>query len=74
VKSKSRFFRSQRQTIVSAILLFVVLLAVLQLWLFTASTNAYLAGDRSIALPAALVSLVCFGVNLAFLRYLYRLE
>ncbi len=74
MKPKSRFFRSQRQTIVSAILLFVVLLAVLQLWLFTASTNAYLAGDTSIALPAALVSLVCFGVNLAFLRYLYRLE
>ena len=74
MRPRSRFLRSQRQTIVSAMLLFVVLLAVLQLWLLTASTNAYLAGDTSIALPAALVSLVCFALNLGFLRYLYRLE
>jgi len=74
MKVGSRFLRSQRKTIVSAMLLFAVLLAVLQLWLLTASTNAYLAGDRTIALPAALVSLVCFGLNLGLLRYLYRLE
>jgi hypothetical protein len=55
-------------------LLFVVLLTVLQLWLLTASTNAYLAGDTSIALPAALGSLACFALNLGLLRYLYRLE
>lgn len=74
MSTKSPFLRSQRQTIVNAMLLFVVLLAVLQLWLLTASTNAYLAGDTSVALPAALVSLVCFVLNLGLLRYLYRLE
>jgi hypothetical protein len=74
VKTTSRFLRSQRKTIVSAMLLFVVLLAVLQLWLLTASTNAYLAGDPSVALPAAVVSLLCLALNLGLLRYLYRLE
>jgi hypothetical protein len=49
---KPRFVRSQRMTIVSAILAFVVLIAILQLWLFTATVNAVLGGDRSIAWPA----------------------
>lgn len=74
MRTTSRFLRSQRKTIVSAMLLFVVLLAVLQLWLLTASTNAYLAGDSTIALPAAFVSLACFALNLGLLRYLYWLE
>jgi hypothetical protein len=71
---KSRFARSQRMTIVSAILPFVVLIVVLQLWLLTATMNAYLGGETAIALPAALVSLACLGLNVGLLRYLYRLE
>lgn len=71
---RSRFIRSQRMTIVSGMLVFVVIVAVLQLWLLTASVNAYLGGDDTIVLPAALASLVCFGLNAGLLRYLYRLE
>lgn len=74
MNGKRPILRSQRKIIVSAMLLFAVLIAVLQLWLLTASTNAYLGGDTQIALPAALVSLVCFALNLGLLRYLYRLE
>jgi hypothetical protein len=55
-------------------LLFVVLIVMLQLWLLTASVNAYLGGDDSVTWPAALVSLVCLGLNLGLLRYLYRLN
>jgi hypothetical protein len=61
-------------SVVNAMLLFVVVLVVLQLWLLTATTNAYLGGDNSVALPAALVSLACFGLNLGLLRYLARLD
>ena len=43
-------------------------------WLFTATVNAYLGGDRGILLPAALVSLLCLGLNLGLLRYLYGIE
>jgi F0F1-type ATP synthase assembly protein I len=64
----------RRLTIVNAMLLFVVLIVMLQLWLLTASVNAYLGGDTSVTLPAALVSMVCLGLNLGLLRYLYRLE
>ncbi len=65
---------ARRLTIVNAMLLFVVLILTLQLWLLTASANAYLAGDTSVTLPAALVSLACLGLNLGLLHYLYRFE
>lgn len=71
---RNRFARSQRMTIVNGILVFVILIVVLQLWLLTATMNAYLGGDTATALPAALASLVCLGLNLGLLRYLYRLD
>jgi hypothetical protein len=70
----SRFARSQRMTIVSGVLLVVIVLMILQLWLLTATMNAYLGGDLKITIPAALVSLVCLGLNLGLLRYVYRLD
>ncbi len=66
--------RSQRLTIANAILMFVVLLVVLQLWLLVATMNAYLGGDTAVALPMALVSIALVGLNLGLLRYLYRFE
>ena len=36
--------------------------------------NAYLGGEAGIVVPAAGVSLVCLGLNLGLLGYLYRLE
>jgi hypothetical protein len=61
-------------TIVNAILLFVVLVAILQLWLLTATMNAFLGGEGGVGVPAALVSLVCLALNGGLLWYLYRLE
>jgi hypothetical protein len=61
-------------TIVTGILTFVIVLVVLQLWLLTASVNAYLGGDRSIVVPALFASLLCFALNAGLLRYLYRLD
>lgn len=71
---KARFVRSQRMTIVSGILAFVVLIAILQLWLFTATVNAVLGGDGNITWPAMFVSIGCVALDLGLLRYLYRLE
>ena len=71
---RSRFSRAQRATIAGGILLLVLTIVILQLWLFTATMNAYLAGDFSILLPAALASLVCLGLNLGLLYYLYGLD
>ena len=71
---RPHFARSQRMTIVNAILVFVVLIVILQLWLLTATMNAYLGGDTGVVVPAALASLVCLGLNVGLLWYLYRLD
>lgn len=74
MNQRPRFIRAQRMTIVNAMLALVVLIVVLQLWLLTATMNAYLGGDRVVAVPAAVASLVCFGLNVGLLRYLFRLD
>jgi len=68
------FSRQQRTTIVNAMLTFVVVLVVLQLWLLTATMNAYLGGDQSVIWPAAGASLACLLLNVGLLRYLYHLD
>jgi hypothetical protein len=66
--------RIERTTIVSGILCIVLTLVLMQLWLFTATMNAWLGGDESIVWPAALASLACFGLNGGLLRYLFKLD
>ena len=68
------FTRAQRTTIVNGMLAFVVVLVVLQLWLLTATMNAYLGADQTIIWPAAIASLVCLLLNAGLLRYLYQIE
>jgi hypothetical protein len=68
------FTREQRTTIVYGIMCLVVILVILQLWLFTATMNAFLGGDVAVIVPAALASLVCLLLNAGLLWYLYRLD
>jgi hypothetical protein len=68
------FTRQQRTTIIHGMLAFVVMLVVLQLWLLTATMNAYLGGDESVIWPAAGASLLCLLLNAGLLRYLYQLD
>jgi hypothetical protein len=69
-----RFARHQRRTIINGILSVVSILVILQLWLLTATMNAYLGADDSILVPAALASMICLFLNFGLLRYIYRLE
>ena len=71
---KPRLTRSQETTISSGINLIVTLMVILQLWLLTATMNAWLGGDSAIVWPAALASLSCFAVNLLLLRRLIYLQ
>lgn len=68
------FSRDQRTTIVSGMLAFVLIVVILQLWLLTATMNAWLGGDDSIVWPAAAASGACFALNLGLYRYLVRVE
>lgn len=71
---KPRLTRAQKSTIFSAINLIVTLLVVLQLWLLTATMNAWLGADSSVVWPAALASLACFLINLWLLRRVFYLQ
>ena len=71
---KRPFTRAQRATIVNGMLAFVLMLVILQLWLLTATMNAYLGGDDSVIWPAAAASIVCLLLNAGLLRYLYHIE
>jgi len=68
------FSREQRTTIVYGMLVFVVIVVVLQLWLLTATMNAWLGGDDSVVWPAAAVSAGGLALNVGLLRYLGRME
>jgi flagellar biogenesis protein FliO len=68
------FSRQQKMTIVFGILCIVLTIVILQLWLLTATMNAYLAHQERVIIPAAIASIVCLGLNLGLLAYLYKLE
>ena len=52
---KRALSRQQKMTIVFGILSIVVIIVVLQLWLLTATMNAFLAGQERVVIPAALL-------------------
>ena len=68
------FSREQRTIIVDGMLVFVLTVVVLQLWLLTATMNAWLGGDESVVWPAAAVSAGGLALNVGLLRYLGRIE
>ncbi|WP_394823191.1 DUF6755 family protein [Pendulispora albinea] len=67
------FSRQQRSAVLYGILCFVLTLVALQLWLLTATVDAWLGGDDSIVWPALGASSVCLSFNLGLLRHL-RIE
>jgi hypothetical protein len=72
--TKRPFSREQRLTIIHGMLIFVLIVVVLQLWLLTATMNAWLGGDDSIVWPAAAASAACLVLNVGLFRYLVRIE
>jgi hypothetical protein len=74
VTANRPFSRPQKATIVYGILCIVLVIVVLQLWLLTATMNAFLGGEESVILPAAIGSAICFLLNAGLLRYVYAME
>jgi hypothetical protein len=66
--------RQQATTVVYGVLCIVLIIVILQLWLLSATMNAYLGGDESVIWPAAGASIVCLLLNLGLLRYIYGLD
>ena len=74
VSTKRPFSREQRTVIIFGMLSFVLIVVVLQLWLLTATMNAWLGGDDSVVWPAAAVSGGGLALNVGLLGYLRRME
>jgi hypothetical protein len=74
VSAKRPFSREQRATIIHGMLIFVLIVVVLQLWLLTATMNAWLGGDDSIVWPAAGASAAGLALNAGLFLYLARIE
>lgn len=72
--AKRPFSRDQRTTIINGMLVFVLLIVILQLWLLTATMNAWLGGDESIVLPGLAVSAGGLALNVGLYAFLRRLE
>ena len=72
--AKRPFRRDQRATIVHGMLVFVLIVVILQLWLLTATMNAWLGGDDAVVWPAAAVSAGGLALNVGLLTFLRRIE
>jgi hypothetical protein len=71
-KPQRQATRQQRTTVVYGVLCFVLILVVAQLWLFTATLNAYLGGDDTVVWPGLGASAACLALCLGLLRFMMR--
>lgn len=69
--------RQRRRTVTDAAIAFLVILLIVQMWLLTATLEAYLAGNTQAAIPGLIVSillfLACFGLH-RFVDRIYRAQ
>jgi hypothetical protein len=72
--TRKAYSRQQKMTIVYGILSITLIVVILQLWLLTATMNAFLGGEESVIIPAAIASTLCFLWNAGMLRYIYLME
>lgn len=71
---KRAFSRNQKLIIVNGILSVAGVIVALQLWLLSATMNAFLGGEDSVILPAGAASVVCLALNVGLLWYVYQME
>jgi hypothetical protein len=71
---KRAFSRHQKLTIVNGILAIVAMIVMMQLWLLTATMNAFLGGEQSVIIPAGVASAICLALNAGLLWYIYQME
>ena len=65
---------SRRITVIDGAMALLVLLLIVQMWLLTATLDAYLAGHTEVVLPGAVISGVCFAGCAALYLFVVRLE
>ncbi len=71
-RTRRQLTRAQRLTVIYGVVCFVLLLVILQLWLLTATVNAWLGDDDGVVWPALAASAACLALNIGLLRYFLR--
>ena len=61
-------------TAIDGAMALIVLLLIVQMWLLTATLDAYLAGHTDAVLPGFVISAVCFSGCGALYSFVVRLE
>ena len=61
-----------RLTVVDSALALIAVIVIVQIWLLTATLEAWLAGHRSVALPATIVSGLLFAATAALVAFVGR--
>jgi len=61
-------------TAIDAVTAILVLLLVIQMWLLTATLDAFLAGHTETAIPAAIVSGILFATCFVMYRFVARVD
>ncbi len=71
----SQFSKQSRGlTAIDGAMALIVILLMVQIWLLSATLDAYLSGHREVALPGALVSGVLFAACASLYLFVHRLE
>lgn len=74
IPPKGQLVHRQGNAVFVALLLFNLTLILLQIWLFTATLENFIAGKTAMAVPAAIVSVLCAAANVWMLVGLYRVD
>ena len=61
-------------TAIDGAMALVVLLLIVQIWLFSATLESFLEGHREAALPGAIISAILFAVCLALYLFVDRID
>lgn len=61
-------------TAIDGAMALIVILLMVQVWLLSATLEAYLAGHRDAALPGALLSALLFAACFALYRFVERVD
>jgi hypothetical protein len=67
-------YKRRGLTAIDGAMALIILLLVVQVWLFSATLEAYLAGHRETALPGAVASGVIFVACFALYAFVDRLD
>jgi F0F1-type ATP synthase assembly protein I len=71
---KRSFSRRQKLVIINGVLTIVAIIVALQLWLLSATMNAFLGGEESVIIPAAIASVICLLMNAGLLWHIREME